>query len=498
MNGPVIDPGDTGSPSDRPAPREEHVVPASSGSAPNGHKGVIASPASMSGLNWLNFLSALMQTGFGAFLAVYLTNQHWSRTSIGFVLSVGTAAAMASQVPAGMLVDWARSKRHMAAAAVLAIMAASVLIAVVPRSGPVYLAQILQGVAAAVLTPTIAALTLALSRQEKLGERLGRNVRYAAVGSAVAAAIMGLVGAWLSYRAIYWLAALCALPCLVAIFRIRIVDLAGAHRRASHAAVLHPRHHTAPTQRMLEVVRDPALLIFAVSTALFQLGNASLLPTAAGALTRAYGGLPDLVASEFWWILPHMLRPSDLLVAAWVVVPQLLAAGLSPWLGRHAQMYGRRRVLLIGFAVPPLRALLFAFDGNPVMMVAYQALDSISAAVLGVMIPLVVADITHRGGRFNLAIGIVGLASGVGGALSTAVGGALADRIGDFGTFLALGGAGLCACALLAFAMPETHAATQTPSAPARPAAADSRNGRASVPCARRERHHFRRDRRQA
>jgi len=438
-------------------------VPGRSAAASIGYKGVIASRASMSGLNWLNFLSALMQTGFGAFLAVYLTSAQWSRTDIGFVLSVGTVAAMASQVPGGMLVDWARSKRHVAAAAVLAIMAASVLIATVPRPGPVYTAQLLQGAAAAVLTPAIAALTLALSRQEKLGERLGRNVRYAAVGSAVAAAIMGMVGAWLSYRAIYWFAALCTLPCLVAIFRIRIVDLAGAHRRASHAAVIHPRHGAAPPKRMLQVARDPALLIFAAATALFQLGNASLLPTAAGALTRAYGGLPDLVASKFWWILPHMLRPSDLLVAAWIAMPQLLAAALSPWLGRHTQMVGRRRVLLVGFAVLPLRALLFATDGNPVAMVAYQALDGISAAVLGVMIPLVVADITHRSGRFNLGIGIVGLASGLGGALSTAVGGVLSDRIGDIGTFLALGGAGLCACALLALAMPETHA-TMEPS----------------------------------
>ena len=435
-------------------------MPGRSGAASIGYKGVIASQASMSGLNWLNFLSALMQTGFGAFLAVYLTNQLWSRTDIGLVLSAGTVAAMASQVPGGMLVDWVRHKRHAAAGAVVAIMAASLLIATVPSPGPVYTAQLLQGAAAAVLTPAIAALTLALSRQEKLGERLGRNVRYAAVGSAVAAAIMGLVGAWLSYRAIYWFAALCALPCLVAISRIRTVDLAGAHRRATHAAVIHPRHGAAPPKRALQVARDPALLVFAAAAALFQLGNASLLPTAAGALTRAYGGLPDLVASKLWWILPNMLRPSDLLVAAWVVVPQLLAAGLSPWLGRHAQMYGRRRVLLIGFMVLPLRALLFAADGNPLLMVAYQSLDGISAAVLGVMIPLVVADITHRGGRFNLGIGIVGLASGLGGALSTAVGGVLSDRIGDIGTFLALGGAGLCACALLAFAMPETHAAT--------------------------------------
>jgi len=431
-------------------------VPGSSGPVPTGFHGVVASQASLSGLSWLNFLSALMQTGFGAFLAVYLTIHQWSRTDIGLALSAGTIAAMACQVPAGMLVDWVRSKRNMAAGAVLAIMAASALIAVVPRPGPVYAAELLQGAAAAVLTPTIAALTLALARQEKLGERLGRNVRYAAIGSTVAAAIMGMVGAWLSYQAIYWLAALCALPCLVAIFRIRVIDLARAHRRATHANIMPRRYRTQPPKRMLQVARDPALLIFAASAALFQLGNASLLPTAAGTLTRTYGRLPDLVPSEFWSILPAIhLRSSDLLVAAWIVVPQLLAAWLSPWLGRHAQMYGRRRVLLIGFMMLPLRAVLFATDGNPLLMAVYQSLDGISAAVLGVMIPLVVADITHGGGRFNLAIGIVGLVSGLGGALSTAVGGVLSDRIGDIGTFLALGAAGLCACALVAFVKPE-------------------------------------------
>ncbi len=124
MNRPVTDPGDSGAPSNGPAPRQEYFVPGRSAAAAIGYKGVVASSASMSGLNWLNFLSALMQTGFGAFLAVYLTSQNWSRTDIGFVLSIGTAAAMASQVPGGMLVDWARSKRHAAAGAVLAIMAA--------------------------------------------------------------------------------------------------------------------------------------------------------------------------------------------------------------------------------------------------------------------------------------------------------------------------------------------------------------------------------------
>jgi len=420
--------------------------------------GVVASPASLGGLSWLNFLSALMQTGFGAFLAVYLTHQYWSRTDIGFALSAGTVAAMALQVPGGMLVDWAPSRRFSAAAAVFALATAAVLIAANPMPVPVYTAQVLQGLAAAVLTPAVAALTLALSRQEKLGERLGRNVRFAAIGSAVAAAIMGGVGAWLSYQAIYWLAALCAVPCLVAIFRIRATDLLNAHHRATHFAAIHPRHRPARPQTMTRLVRDPALLAFAAAMVLFQFGNAALLPTAAGAVTRAFRGLPDLMLSDLASFLPHVqLRTSDLVVGAWIVAPQLLAAWMSPRMGRYAQLHTRRRLLLIGLAVLPVRAALFGILGDPWVVGIFQMLDGVTAAVLGVMVPMVVADITHGGGRFNLAIGIIGLASGIGGALSTAVAGLLSDRIGDIGTYLMLGASGVLACVVLRVFMPETH-----------------------------------------
>ena len=437
-------------------------------SSPNVSNGTKASEASLGGLSWLNFLTALMQTGFGAFLDVYLTNQQWSRTDIGLALSAGTAAAMISQVPAGILVDWAPVKRLTAAGAVLGIMAAALLIAAMPQRWPVYAAQVLQGVSAAVLTPSIAALTLALSRQEKLGERLGRNVRFAAIGSALAAGIIGLVGAWASVRAVFWLAALCGLPCLLAISRIRTADMQTVHLRTSHLAAIPPRQRTTPPKRLTQACRDRALVIFAASVMLFQLGNAALLPTAAGAL--AFGRVPDLAMAGLSPLLAHVhLHSDDLLVAAWIVVPQLLAALLSPWLGQYAQLRGRRLVLLIGFAVMPLRALLFASDGSPEVMVLYQMLDGITAAALGVMIPLVVADITHGGGRFNLSIGIVGLASGIGGALSTAIAGVLSDRIGDIGTFLALGGAGVCACALLAAAMPETRAFASGAGAATRP-----------------------------
>jgi predicted MFS family arabinose efflux permease len=75
------------------------------------------------------------------------------------------------------------------------------------------------------------------------------------------------------------------------------------------------------------------------------------------------------------------------------------------------------------------------------------------------MLPLVVADITSRGGRFNLGMGIVGLATGLGATLSNAVGGAIANYLGQTAAFAGLGLAGLAAFLLAWLRMPDTRLA---------------------------------------
>jgi MFS family permease len=445
MNQPASDPAS-------PVPSADGLAPASHG---NGRK---ASAASLRALSWLNFFAALMQAGFGGFLVAYITYLGATRTAIGFALSAALVANMASQVPGGMLVDRIRSKRAAAAGAVVTIMAASALIAWSPSPRPVYLAVVLHGIGISVLVPAIAALTLSLSRQEKLGERFGHNVRFTAFGAALAATIMGTIGAWLSYGAIYCLGALCALPALLAIFCIRPADLDTAHLRASHAAALQPRRGGQPQRTLSDLFRDPTLLVFAALGGVFQLGNTGLMPIATGAITRWFHGMPDAMLSDLSPLLPHLaVRVPVLVVSVWIVAPQLLAAWLSPRLGQQAQNRNRRHMLLVAVGMLPLRAVLFAVAGNPAMMIAAQMLDGIATAITSIMVPLVVADITHRGGRFNTAIGIVGLASGIGGAVSMGLGGVLADRIGETGTFLACGGIGVIACAVIVLFLPDTR-----------------------------------------
>jgi predicted MFS family arabinose efflux permease len=76
---------------------------------------------SLRGLNWFIFFLADVQTGFGPFIAVYLTTQKWTQVEIGFVLSIAGLVGLIGQMPGGAIVDAARSERLVAGLAVATI-----------------------------------------------------------------------------------------------------------------------------------------------------------------------------------------------------------------------------------------------------------------------------------------------------------------------------------------------------------------------------------------
>jgi MFS family permease len=108
----------------------------------------------------------------------------------------------------------------------------------------------------------------------------------------------------------------------------------------------------------------------------------------------------------------------------------------SSWVGRAAQRWGRRPLLLLGFAALTIRGVLFATVSDPYLLVAVQVFDGVTAAVFSVMIPLIVADVAFGSGRFNLAQGIVGTATGIGASLSTVLAGYVSDRFGSSIAFM--------------------------------------------------------------
>ncbi len=393
------------------------------------------SPRSRLGLDWFIFFLGDIQTGFGPFIAVYLATQKWSQTDIGLVLSIGALAGLFSQVPGGWLVDSVRSERSAAAAAIAAIGASAFMIAVWPIFLAVAASRALQAVSTSVLSPAIAAISLGLVGRRTLAARLGRNARFASAGNGAAAVIMGAFGHYLSPQSVFFVTAAFTLPALAALFQIREAEVNPA---SAHGGVCEEQLGGIGPG-LADLLKKRSMIVFLAGMAFFQLANAPMLPLVASELTKT---------ASSWAVA---------LIGACIVAPQIIVALFAPWVGRLAQRIGRRPLLIAALAVLPVRGALLASFGGALPIVAIQTLDGVSAAALGVLIPLVAADISFGTGHFNLAQGVIGMSIGLSAALSTTAAGYVADAYGTNAAFLALGATGGVGALLLLALMPETR-----------------------------------------
>ncbi|HEY1247307.1 MAG TPA: MFS transporter [Hyphomicrobiaceae bacterium] len=398
---------------------------------------------SLRALDWLNLLLAALLMGFGPFVGLYLADQGWMPANVGLVFTVSVLAGLLTQLPAGELIDMARSKRVLVGAGTAAVTLGVLTLALRPDFWSVLAAAVMQGMAGSVIGPGIAAISLGLVGHDALAGRLGRNQRFASIGGLAAAGMMGIVGYLLSTREIFLLTAALGVPALLALGWIRASDIHFA--RSCGAADLHPTHPQRANRAAL--LGDHRLLTFAACLFLFQLANASILPLAGQTLAH----------TERQW--------SPLVLSAFVVAPQIIVAFLAPWVGQKAETWGRRPLLALGLAVLPVRSAFFALTANPAPLVVVQMLDGLTGATLGVLTALVIADLTKGTGRFNLAQGLVGTVSGIGAAISTSVSGLIVASCGQGAGFLSITGAGVLAVAIFWLFMPETKSKSRSPAA---------------------------------
>jgi len=385
-------------------------------------------------LDWFVFFLADVQTGFGPFIAVYLTTQKWTQAEIGLVLSVNGLVALLGQIPGGALVDWARSERLVAGLSVAAIGVSALAYAAWPIFPVVLSAAILQAAASCVLGPTIAAISLGLVGRAGISRRLGRNARFASIGSGLAAAGMGACGYFFSSRSVFVVTLLLTIPTIVSCALIRAEEI---NPELAHGADESGNNENKTI--LTTLAKNSPLMKFALVLFMFQLANAAMLPLLGSFITMQSSTLAPAV------------------IAACMVVPQIVVALLSPSIGFSAQTWGRRPLLLVGVGALVLRTLVFAFVRDPNLLVLIQVLDGISASVFGVLVPLIVVDVTYGSGHFNMAQGIVGTATGIGASISVLFTGYVADRVGGSAAFLALGIIAAAAFSIVWFVMPETR-----------------------------------------
>jgi predicted MFS family arabinose efflux permease len=162
-------------------------------------------------LDWLSFFLADVRGGLGPYVGIFLlTEAHWDQAMIGGVLTISGLIGISLHTPVGALIDATRRKRELIIVGVVLLAVSAIMIERRPTWPVVLTADIAMAVLGAIFAPTLAAITLGLVPPDELASRIGRNAVFDRAGNLFVAGIAGVVGWWLSQRAVFYLVPLFA------------------------------------------------------------------------------------------------------------------------------------------------------------------------------------------------------------------------------------------------------------------------------------------------
>ena len=390
---------------------------------------------SVRALDALAFFAPDIQGGVGPFLVIFMTGTlAWDPQRIGSVMFVSALVGLVAQAPAGALIDSARHKPRWIAGAIALIALTLVAMANWPGYGVILAGQSLIGAAGTLVAPALAAISLGMVGRAGLEGRIGRNAAITAAGTVLWALGTGAVGHFYGAHAMFFYATAMAVPTIAAALLIRNRDVDPRLARGADAldAAAMPGEHAGRWY-------DRRLVVLLLCCFLFHLANAAMLTLVAQKVSSRAD------ASGALWM------------SAGVIVTQLVTIPIGLAVGRWAPRLARKPIFLVGFAVLPVRGLLYLLADGPAALLALQVLDGVGAGIFGVMLTLMISDLTRGSGHFNFALGIAAACVGLGAALSNLVAGAVAHTSGYGTAFVLLAGIAAIALILFALAMPETR-----------------------------------------
>jgi len=249
------------------------------------------------------------------------------------------------------------------------------------------------------------------------------------------------VGWLFSQRAVFLLAPVFALLAAAAAFSIPAAAIDARRARGAREEQDEEGSPAVASPRVLLACRP--LIIFGSCTLLFHLANAPLLPLVGQKLAFAHPA----------WATAMM--------SACIMAAQLVMTPLAVLVGRTADTWGRKPLLLVAFGILPIRAVLYTLSNASAWLIGVQLLDGVGVGIGDALTPLLVADLMRGTGRYNLALGAVATMKGLGAATSGLVAGLIVDHFGYAAAFVTSGAVAAVALAVLALAMPETAPARE-------------------------------------
>jgi MFS family permease len=389
-------------------------------------------------LDAINLLLADVRGALGPYLNVFLvTQQHWSQSEVGLVTTIGGLLGLAVQTPIGAAIDETRAKRGVIVLALAVLGIGAAVIFAWPSFWPVMIANSLIAVVGDVFGPAIAGLTLGLYARKQLARRMGRNSAFDHAGNVAIAVVAAAIGYAFSQRAVFLLVPVFAVLASIAVLSIpaEAIDLDRARDLDQEPDAL---GHPVVAARYSILFESRPLVIFGLCVMLFHFANAPLLPLVGQKLATAF---PEEATA---------------MMSACIVAAQLVMLPIAVLVGRTADTWGRKPLFLAGFAILPIRAVLYTLSDNSFWLIGVQLLDGVGAGIFGALTPLVTADIMRGTGRYNLALGAIATMQGIGASLSSLAAGAIVDHLGYSAAFLTLAIAAGLALVVFALGMPET------------------------------------------
>ncbi len=317
------------------------------------------SQKSLRSLDALNVFLADVRDGVGPYLGVYLkAAQNWNPAQIGMAISASTIATVIAQTPAGALVDRLHQKKLLIGLAAVLVSVGCISMALFPSFPVVIGAQILIGIGAAVFPPAIAAITLGLVGRDKLDRRIGRNETFNHAGNLIAAGLAAVIGQFVAQKGIFFLVAAMTIGSGISVARIRGQEIDhDVARGAEDGEESKSGKSSYSLAGLLRILRDRRIRFITLSVVLFHFANAAMLPLVGQRLAANQQGLDPTVY-----------------MSACIIVAQLVMIPTANWTGRLTQS-GRKPLFLLGFAVLPIRGVLYTLSSNPYFLVSVQILD---------------------------------------------------------------------------------------------------------------------------
>ncbi|MBV9782523.1 MAG: MFS transporter [Acidisphaera sp.] len=356
----------------------------------------------------INFFLGDVQGGLGPFLQTWLAGAGgWSPARIGTVVTLVGLASLALNGPAGLLVDRLARPRLLLCIGCAGLVGGSMLLLVVRSFIGVLAAEFLSAAGGTLVLPALTSLTLGIVGKDLFPQQQGRNQAFNHAGLVLSAVLVTWGAALLGGLAAFWVFGAMGAAAIAATVLMKgdVWNGRRAHgwNEAEEEDISHPT---------LRVIANRPLLLFAVALTGFNLANGCMLGLLGQKLTEEMH-----VDATFW-------------VGLYVVTAQLMMIPVALGAGALADRRGRRHLLLVAFAAQIARGVLVALIDDPAWLITTELLDGIASGLLGVAIPVMVADLTWGTGRTQTAYGVVNTVQGVGTAVSTLFGALL---VGYFG-----------------------------------------------------------------